>query len=237
MASNTLKFELQPATLIKRYKRFLADVQLPSGEVLTIHCPNTGSMKNCGAAGETIWYSTSTNAKRKYPQTWELTETVQGHYICVNTQRANQLLAAEIEAQQLPEFSHYAQLKREVKYGNNSRIDLLLQSPQLPDLYIEIKSCTLLEADGIGYFPDAVTQRGLKHLHELSAMVKQGHRAALLFAVMHTGIDEVRPAAHIDPSYAKALVQAHQQGVEILAYRARLAPEGITIEKSIPVIF
>ena len=236
MASQTLELALKPATLIKRYKRFLADICLPSGEQLTIHCPNTGSMKNCGAPGDTIWYSTSENRKRKYPHTWELTATPQGHFICVNTQRANQLLAKEIEAKRLVEFAAYDHVRREVRYGESSRIDLLLQQPALPDLYIEIKSCTLREDNHIGYFPDAITSRGQKHLRELMAMAEQGHLAMLLFAVMHTGIKEVRPAAHIDACYTKLLTQAKDSGVEVRAYQATLDKAGISVKGVLPVV-
>lgn len=234
MNASTLPLKLKPATLIKRYKRFLADVDLPGG-TQTIYVSNTGAMTGCGHVGETIWYSTSENPKRKYQHTWELTETHQGHFICVNTQKANQLLAAEIEAGSLADFSAYSNLRKEVKYGKNSRIDLLLEQVGLPDLYIEIKSCTLLEEDGFGYFPDAVTQRGQKHLLELMDMVQQGHRAMLLFAVMHTGITQVRPAAHIDPAYARLLQQAAQSGVEIKAYSTHITANGISVAAEIPI--
>lgn len=203
--------------LLRRYKRFLADVLLDDGTEITIHCPNTGSMRNCLFPGERVWFSTSDNPKRKYAHTWEQAASDEGHIIGINTGRANALAAEAIEAGVISELTGYDRLRREVKYGSeNSRIDLLLESEDKPACYIEVKSCTLLE-QGQGYFPDAVTTRGQKHLRELMEMVKQGHRAVLLFVVQHTGITTVAAARHIDPEYAELLTQAHQAGVEILA--------------------
>lgn len=221
--------------LLRRYKRFLADVQLDDGSEITIHCPNTGSMRNCLYPGEPVWFSTSDNPKRKYAHTWEQAASDEGHIIGINTGRANALAAEAIEADVITDLSGYDTLRREVKYGSeNSRIDLLLQSEGKPACYIEVKSCTLLE-EGQGYFPDAVTTRGQKHLRELMEMVKQGHRAVLLFVVQHTGITSVAAAKHIDPDYAELLTQAHQNGVEILAYSSKLSPSGASLIKSCPV--
>lgn len=172
---------LQPATLIKRYKRFLADIVTPAGEALTIHCANTGAMTGCATPGDTVWYSTSDNPKRKYPHSWELTQTQTGDWICVNTLRANELASLAIDNNQLIELSGYTSVKREIKYGDeNSRIDLLLQAENRSNCYIEVKSVTLLQQH-CGYFPDAVTLRGQKHLRELQSMVAHGHRAVLFF--------------------------------------------------------
>ena len=216
--------KLESGILIKRYKRFLADIELPNGQQITIHCPNTGSMKNCLFPGEKVWFSTSDNPKRKYAHTWELMQTDQHHLIGINTGRANALAEEAINQQVIPELLGYDNLKREVKYGNeNSRIDILLTSQNRPDCYIEIKSCTLLEQQ-IGYFPDAVTTRGQKHLRELMQMVTLGHRAVLLFVVQHSGITSVKPARHIDPQYADLLQQAVSEGVEVLAYKTALSP-------------
>ncbi|MBD1389935.1 DNA/RNA nuclease SfsA [Neiella sp. HB171785] len=220
--------KLTPATLIKRYKRFLADVTLEDGSTITVHCPNTGSMKNCGQSGDRIWLSTSDNPKRKYAHTWELTETTSGDFICINTQRANPAVAKAINAGQIASLNGYQTLQREVKYGESSRIDILLSDGKQADAYVEIKSCTLLEADGCGYFPDAVTSRGQKHLRELMAMVTAGKRAVLIFAVMHTGIETVQAASHIDPKYAQLLVEAAQAGVEIQVCLFDIKPSGIT---------
>lgn len=227
---------LQSARLIQRYKRFLADVIMPSGETLTLHCANTGAMTGCATPGDTVWYSTSDSLKRKYPHSWELTETAAGHWICVNTLRANALMRAAIEADAIPELSGYTRLSSEVKYGTeNSRIDLLLQGETRAACYIEVKSVTLLQ-HGRGYFPDAVTARGQKHLRELQGMVENGQRAVLLFAVLHSGIQQVSPARHIDPRYAELLLQAQQHGVEILCYSAALSPDGIDLGRALPLI-
>ncbi|GGP78535.1 DNA/RNA nuclease SfsA [Shewanella ulleungensis] len=221
--------KLETGVLLKRYKRFLADVALPDGQVITIHCPNTGSMKNCLFPGELVWFSTSDNPKRKYPHTWEIMQTDQQHLIGINTGRANALAEEAINQQIITELQGYDSLKREVKYGHeNSRIDILLTSQNRPECYIEVKSCTLLE-DQVGYFPDAVTTRGQKHLRELIQMVKMGHRAVLLFVVQHSGISTVKPARHIDPQYADLLEQAVSKGVEVLAYKTVLTPQGSQI--------
>lgn len=226
---------LQQGTLIKRYKRFLADIELCDGSQITIHCPNTGSMRNCLFPGEKVWFSTSDNPKRKYPNTWELAQTDTGHLIGINTGRANALAAEAIADGVITELQGYSQLRREVKYGNeNSRIDLLLEDARLGRCYIEVKSCTLLEQQQ-GYFPDAVSTRGQKHLRELIEMVHLGHRAVLLFVVQHSGIDRVSAAKHIDPDYAQQLFQAHQAGVEILAYCTEMSTEGLHLAKSCPV--
>lgn len=207
---------LQSATLIKRYKRFLADVTIEQ-KTQTIYVPNTGAMTNCGHPGDTIWYSTSNNPTRKYQQTWELTE--RNGLICVNTARANQFVRDALMNNQIKELTDY-QVKPEVKYGN-SRIDFMLSKNHEPNCFVEVKSCTLLE-NGQGYFPDAVTTRGQKHLLELMDIVENGHRAVLLFAIMHSGIDSVQAAQHIDPRYADLLEQARRKGVEVMTYKPDL---------------
>lgn len=227
--------DLQPARLVKRYKRFLADVVTPQGEELTIHCANTGAMTGCATPGDTVWYSTSASLTRKYPHSWELTETQQGDWICVNTLRANGLVREALNAVQIAELSGYDTLLPEVKYGaENSRIDFLLQASDRCNCYIEVKSVTLLQ-QGKGYFPDAVTVRGQKHLRELSQIAQSGQRAVLFFAVLHSGIEDVAPARHIDARYAELLSQARQNGVEVLCYKAQLSPEGMVLRKALKV--
>lgn len=226
---------LQSATLIKRYKRFLADVVTPEGQELTLHCPNTGAMTGCAAQGDTVWYSTSDNPKRKYAHTWELTETQQGAVICVNTLRANTLAKEAVLAGNIPELAGYNILKSEVKYGEeNSRIDLMLQAEGRRNCYIEVKSVTLAEKE-YGYFPDAVTARGQKHLRELMSVAAAGHRAVILFAVLHSAIDRFSPAHHIDAKYAQLLIEAQEKGVEILAWKAELSTKMMTLNKPIAV--
>ncbi|WP_072570679.1 DNA/RNA nuclease SfsA [Enterobacter sp. SA187] len=216
---------LQSATLIQRYKRFLADVVTPTGETLTLHCPNTGAMTGCATPGDTVWYSTSENTKRKYAHTWELTQTQAGAWICVNTLRANMLVKEALMADRLPTLTGYSTLKSEVKYGSEqSRIDFMLQAEDRRNCYIEVKSVTLADK-AQGYFPDAVTLRGQKHLRELMSVAAAGDRAVLLFAVLHSAIDRFSPARHIDPKYAQLLSEAQRQGVEILIYKAELSAE------------
>lgn len=225
-----MKLQLQSAKLLQRYKRFLADITLQNGTETTIHCANTGAMKGCATPGDTVWYSTSDNPKRKYPFSWEITQTQDQHFICVNTLRANQLVEEALTNGIISELSGFASLQREVKYGaENSRIDFLTTYHDKPDTYIEVKSVTLLE-NGQGYFPDAVTLRGQKHLRELMDMVEQGYRAVLIFAVLHSGIDSVKAAEHVDPAYAKLLTQAIDLGVEVLTYKANISTDEIKIE-------
>ncbi|MEI8594735.1 DNA/RNA nuclease SfsA [Photobacterium sp. Hal280] len=225
---------LQPATLIRRYKRFLADITLPDGTVTTIHCANTGAMTGCAEPGATIWYSTSDNPKRKYAHSWELTQTQDGHWICINTARANQIVVEALKNNHIPELSGYASLRTEVKYGTeNSRVDIVLDDPLLPSCFIEVKSVTLLEENGRGYFPDAVTTRGQKHLRELADVAATGQRAVLFFAVLHSGIENVAAAHHIDPVYDELLEQAEKAGVEVLCYRAEISPTALTLSQRI----
>lgn len=227
---------LASATLIKRYKRFLADVVTPEGELLTLHCANTGAMTGCATPGDTVWYSTSSVATRKYPHSWELTHTQAGDVICVNTLRANALVKEALSEQRLPELAGYSQLASEVKYGSErSRIDFMLQADDRLNCYIEVKSVTLLH-QGCGYFPDAVTTRGQKHLRELISVVAGGERAVLLFAVLHSGINAVSPARHIDPTYAQLLIDAQHQGVEVLAYKAEFSADTMILRLPLPVL-
>jgi sugar fermentation stimulation protein A len=240
-----MNFTLQPSTLIKRYKRFLADVTLidevsGNSKEVTMHCANTGAMTGCATPGDIVWYSTSDNLKRKYPNSWEITYTQAKHWICVNTIRANQLAEEALNNGSISQFLSHTRLKREVKYGEeNSKIDFQLYDKAGRETYIEVKSVTLLEG-GQGYFPDTVTERGQKHLRELIAMTLLGHRTALLFAVLHSGINSVKPAEHIDPKYAQLLKEAQQQGVEILAYKASFSNEqkefSISLNTQVPVV-
>ena len=177
-------------------------------------------MTHCADPGDQVWYSTSNNPKRKYQYTWELTYTQAGHWICINSVKANAFIGEMLKHNQIPELAGYNTIKAEVKYGSeNSRIDFLLSDDDKPDCYVEVKSCTLLESrfgEGAGFFPDAVSQRGQKHLRELIEMKQQGFRSVLIFAVLHTGITSVQAAEHIDKNYAMLFEQAKQQGVEVL---------------------
>jgi sugar fermentation stimulation protein A len=230
-----------PALLLKRYKRFLADIRLPDGTELTIHCANTGSMKNCVLPDGPCWYSVSDSKTRKYPQTLEVVSTPGGHLAGINTARTNQLVGQALCEDVIAELRDYQALRREVVYGSEkSRIDFLLSqhSDDARLCYLEVKNVTLMEAEGEGFFPDAVSERGSKHLRELMAMVEQGHRAVLLFCVQHTGIQSVRAAAHIDPVYTATLHAARAAGVEVIAYAARIQPEQsiIKLDRCLPVL-
>jgi len=216
------KISLRKATLIKRYKRFLADVILEDGAETTIHVANTGAMNGCGDAGDTVWYSTSSNTKRKYPFSWELTEKSNGDLICVNTHQANVFVQHAIEKGEIASLTGFSELKREVKYGlENSKIDILLHYSDKPDHYIEVKSATLLE-DNQGYFPDTTTVRGQKHLSELMNVTANGECSVLIFAIMHSGIKSVLPAKHIDSKYAELFEEAKENGVSVIEYHVPL---------------
>jgi len=224
------------ATLVKRYKRFLADVELDSGEPITVHCPNTGAMTGCADAGSRVWLSTSNNPKRKYRHSWELARNAEGQMICIHSARANEIVREAIEIGVVDALKGYQNLRQEVPYGDEkSRIDLLLEGEK-GCCYVEVKSVTLLIDDaGQGVFPDAVSDRGRKHLRELMAMKALGHRAVLLFCVLHSGIKWVAPADLIDPKYGDTFRQALAEGVEILAYKAVITPARIRLCEQLEV--
>lgn len=226
---------LQQATLLRRYKRFLADIETPSGDTFTIHCPNTGSMRNCWVESSPCWYSDSGNPKRKYRHTLEVTTTPEGALAGVNTGRANALVEEAVSSGVVAELQGYETLRREVRYGEeNSRIDLLLQGAA-GNCYVEVKNVTLAEG-GRGLFPDAVSSRGAKHLRELQKLAESGVRAVLFYCVQHTGIETVEAAREIDPAYADALDAAMAAGVEILAYRASISAAAIELSEPIPFL-
>ncbi len=223
--------------LVKRYKRFLADVALESGETVTATCPNTGSMMGLATPGATVWLSTSDSPTRKYPHTWELVETDLGHgphLVGINTNHPNRLVSEAIANGEIPELAGYASLRREVKYGLSSRIDILLEDPAKGMAYVEIKNVHLSRAAGLAEFPDSVTERGVKHLAELSAMVAEGHRAVMLYLIQRADAREFAFAADIDPCYAEAFTAARKAGVEALAYACHLTSDEIKIERPVP---
>ena len=231
--------DLLRGELIKRYKRFLADVRLPDGNEMTVHCPNTGAMTGCAEPGYAVWLSTSDNAKRKYPHTWELAKNHLGHWICIHSAKANQLVKEAIEQGVVTELQGYTQLKTEVKYGEeNSRIDLHLSNGEAEQCFIEVKSVTLLldATSGLGVFPDALSERGRKHLRELINMKQQGHRAVLFFCVQHSGIQSVAPADAIDAQYGELFREALAAGVEVMAYGAEIDESSIRLQQALPVI-
>lgn len=224
---------LLEATLLRRYKRFLADVELPGGEVITVHCPNTGAMTGCAEPGSRVWLSVSDSKTRKYPHTWELVETATG-VACIHSARANKVVREAFVAGQIPGFGSYPSIRSEVKYGLGSRIDLLLEG-DTGQVFVEVKSVTLCTGGGRGLFPDAVSERGRKHLQELQRVAAEsGTRALLFFCVLHTGIETVSAAGEIDPRYREALIEAQAAGVEVIAWRAHVSPQGMVLERPLP---
>jgi sugar fermentation stimulation protein A len=230
---------LIPATLIRRYKRFLADVTLGSGEEITAHVANPGAMTGLDAPGSRIWLSKSDNAKRKLPYSWELVEADFGtgpELVGVNTGHPNLLVAEALAAQAIPDLAGYMSVRREVKYGKNSRIDFLLQSEGRPPCYVEIKNVHLMRAAGLAEFPDCVTARGAKHLNELAAVVAGGARAFMLFVIQIGSTERFSLARDIDPAYGAAFDRARNMGVAALAWKCAIAREGIEVAKQVPIV-
>ena len=227
---------LEEGRLLRRYKRFLADIETTHGELLTIHCPNTGSMLNCMSEGCRVWFSRSNDPKRKLPGTWEIAETPQGRLACVNTARANALVEEALQAGVITELAGFDAFKREVAYGlENSRADFRLDFRAGP-AFVEVKSVTLgFDGTPVAAFPDAVTQRGNKHLRELAALARQGVRAVQLYCVNLSGIEAVRAADEIDSAYAAALREAVAAGVEVLAYGVELTPDEVRVCRRLEV--
>ena len=227
-------------TLLKRYKRFLADITLENGEQITAHTPNTGSMKGCSEPGSTVWLRDTKNPDRKYPLSWEMVEATPNMLVGINTHLSNTLVAEAIENGIVSELQGYDLIRREVKYGEeNSRIDLLLfdekqKGENKPNCYVEVKNVTLVEGE-TALFPDAVTKRGSKHLRELQGMVKQGKRAVIFYCIQRNDVREFQPADDIDPEYGQLLREAINNGVEALAYTAKISPQGIDLVKHVPV--
>ena len=219
--------------MLRRYKRFLADVELPDGEVITVHCPNTGAMTGCADPGSRVWLSTSDSRTRKYPHTWELVETASG-MACIHSARANAVVAEAFTTGCIPGFETYPTIRREVKYGQASRVDLLLEGAG-ERVFVEVKSVTLCRQQGLGLFPDAVSSRGVKHLRELQRVVEEEHtRAVLFFCVLHNGIEHVSAAGDIDPAYYAALREALSAGVEVIAWRAQISARGMALSAALP---
>jgi len=225
--------KLQQGLLIKRYKRFLADVELDNGTAVTAHCPNTGAMTGCIDAGARVWLSTSNNPKRKLAYTLELVETERGR-VCVHSALANTVIGEALQAGLIPALSDHTECRREVRYGQGSRIDFLLSGGSVP-IYVEVKAVTLLLDEQLGAFPDAVSSRAQKHIDELEQVVSNGARGALVFSVLHEGIKRVAPADHIDPAYGAALRRAVQAGVEVYAVATSVTPASLRATGLLPV--
>lgn len=230
---------LVPGILIQRYKRFLADVTTAGGVTVTASCPNTGSMLGLTKPGSKVWLSESDSPTRKYRHTWEMIEADLGtgpHLVGINTGRPNALVTEAIETGTIAELAGYPMLRREVKYGLDSRIDVLLSGGRdNRDCYVEVKNVHLMRENGLAEFPDSKTERGAKHLRELANMVGEGHRAVMVFLVQRSDAESFKLARDIDPAYAAAFQAAAASGVEMLCYKCQLSPTEIAVEKRIEI--
>lgn len=226
--------DLVSGRLIKRYKRFLADVTLDTGEVVTAHCANSGSMMGLKDEGARVFLSISDNPKRKLKYSWQLVEA-NGVLVGVNTGYPNALVEDAILDGTITELAGYETLRREVKYGKNSRIDILLEDANRPKAYVEVKNVTLVREPGLAEFPDAVTARGAKHLAELADMVDEGHRAVMVYLVQYPGCGRFSLCRDIDPAYGAAFDEARKRGVEAVAYLCDISPEEIKPVRAIPI--
>ncbi len=224
--------ELFRGVLIKRYKRFLADVRLDDGSLVTAHCPNSGAMTTCSESGRPVYLSLSDNPKRKHPYTFELID-MGSSLVGVNTNVPNRLVKSAVMAQVFPELSGYELVTSEVTIHSSTRLDLMLSDPIKGNCYIEIKNCTLVE-NGQARFPDAVTSRGLKHLDELVSLKKKGHRCVMFYVIQRMDASKFAPADHIDPVYGAGLRKAYAQGVEIMVYDTAITLSSISTGKKVP---
>ena len=230
---------LIPATLVKRYKRFLADVVLPDGTTITAHVANPGAMTGLAAPGSRVWLSKSDSKTRKLPHSWELIEVDLGagsELVGVNTGHPNPLVGAALAAGAIPELAGYTSNRREVKYGKNSRVDFLLENSGRPPCYVEIKNVHLMRKPGLAEFPDAKTERGAKHLDELGNMAEAGHRAVMLYLIQIGSASRFALARDIDPEYGAAYDRARVRGVEAVAWRCTLSRDLIALDCPVPVL-
>ena len=230
---------LVPGRLVKRYKRFLADVELDGGTMVTAHCANPGSMFGLNEPGMEVWLSPNRSPTAKLDWRWELAR-VDTYLVGINTARPNALVAEAIAGSQIAELHGYADMRREVRYGRNSRIDILLEDPGRPPCYVEVKNVHLRRPEGAhptaAEFPDSVTKRGAKHLVEMSDMVAEGSRAIMVYLVQRGDCDHFRIAADIDPAYAAGLARAKEAGVEAVCYFCRIETDGIEVEGALPLV-
>lgn len=227
--------DLVPATLQRRYKRFLADCVLEDGREVVAHVANPGSMMGLAMPGLRVWLEPNDDPKKKLKFAWRLAE-LDGAFVGVDTGAANRIVRAALEARAVPGLDRYDTLRAEVKYGTGSRVDFLLGTTGAPDTYVEVKSVTLSRTPGLAEFPDSVTARGLKHLEELRAMVAAGQRAVMLYLVQRTDATRVQLAADIDPAYAKGLTLAMAGGVEVMALGTHITPAGIVARAPLPFV-
>jgi sugar fermentation stimulation protein A len=230
---------LIPATLVKRYKRFLADVTLTSGETITAHVANPGAMTGLATPGSRVWLSKSDNPSRKLPYSWELIEVDLGtgpELVGVNTAQPNPLVGAALAAGSIPDLAGYETIRREVKYGKNSRVDFLLEDAARPPCYVEIKNVHLMRQPGLAEFPDARTERGAKHLEELGNAVEAGSRSVMLYLIQIGSAERFSLARDIDPKYGAAFDRARSRGVEAIAWGCRIDHGGIELAAPVPIV-
>jgi sugar fermentation stimulation protein A len=229
---------LQPAILLRRYKRFLADVRLPDGSEITVHTPNTGAMTGCAEPGSTVYLRDVASPTRKYRYSWEMTQNHDGVLIGVHTGITNTLVREAIESGLITDLQGYQDIRQEVAYGQEgSRIDLLLQGhASQPDCYVEIKNVTTCDAQELGWFPDAVSVRASKHLRELMHVVEQGQRGVVLFCIQRDDVQGLRPADEVDARYGQTLREAMSEGVEAMAWVAEVTPGKIQLYRQVPVV-
>lgn len=226
---------LVPGALIRRYNRFLADVRLASGETVTAHCPNPGSMMGLCAPGLKVWLEPNDNPRRKLRHAWRLVDLGDGDWAGIDTQTPNRVAGEALGARAIPALAAYGGVRAEVRYGTRSRVDFLLEEPGLPPAYVEVKNVHLRRTGRLAEFPDSVTTRGAKHLRELTQMVAQGARAVMLYVIQRTDCDALAMAADLDPAYAAAFAEARAAGVEMLAHRCVVSPAGVSLAGAIPV--
>ncbi len=225
---------LVPARLIRRYKRFLADARLElSGEEVTAHCANPGSMMGLAEPGTRIWLEPNDDPKKKLGYGWRLVDHENGHFTGVDTALPNRVLRAALQANEVAPLAAYGTVLPEQRYGEKSRIDFLLKQQGLPDAYVEVKSVTLSRSPGRAEFPDSVTARGTRHMGDLAAMARNGHNAVLLYLVQRTDCQCMSVAADIDPGYAAALASARRSGLMVLAYDTVITPEAVTLGQAL----
>ena len=227
---------LIPGRLIRRYKRFLADIMLDDGREITAHCANPGAMLGLKDPGIKVWVEPNDDPKKKLKFAWRLAELAPGVMAGIDTSAPNKIVKEALLAQAIPELAGYDSIKPEQKYSTNSRIDFLLSHPRRRDTYVEVKNVHLHRQGDWAEFPDCVTERGTKHLHDLSEMARMGHRAVMLYVVQHTACQRFKLADDLDPTYAAAFQTARTAGVETLCYTTQISPTEITLGHAIPVV-
>lgn len=227
--------KLLPGTLIRRYKRFLADIELDGVGVVTAHCPNPGAMLGLNSPGMRVWVEANDDPRKKLRYGWRLAELGGGHWAGIDTAVPNRVVRAALESRAIEPLSDYDTVRPEVRYGKKSRVDFLLSGDGLPDAYVEVKNVHLRRSGVLAEFPDSVTERGARHLDELSDMVREGHRAVMLYLVQRTDCGRFSLAADLDPAYRAAFDRARAAGVEMLCFDTRISPEGVWLNRQLPV--